>query len=43
MRTPVKTIMLMTKRVTTEIAALRNRNSNTCAAAGYRISSRMYP
>jgi hypothetical protein len=34
--------MLMTKRVTTEIAALRARNSST-AAADYRISSRRCP
>ncbi len=42
MRTPVKTIMLMTKRVTTEIAALWTRKSNT-GAADYRVSSRTYP
>src|SRR5262249_25616967 len=33
MRTPVKTIMLMTMRVTIEIAALRTRKSNTGVAA----------
>ena len=42
MRTPVKTTMLMTKRVTTEIAALWTRKSNT-GAADYRVSSRTCP
>src|SRR5262245_63381397 len=34
MRTPVKTIMLITKRVTTEIAARWTRKSNTAATSG---------
>ena len=32
MRTPVKTIMLITNKVTTEIAARRTRKSNTADA-----------
>src|SRR5437867_4549552 len=40
MRTPVKTIMLITQRVTTEIAALWTRNSNTGSS---RPTSRSVP